>query len=91
MCKDKLKAALNALKKECIKVIPCNQGFVPEHAADIRFGGSAYAEKGDKDLVCPNCGKPLTFVFQFREKYDKSFRPSGSLFSAFAKSFSIIY
>ncbi len=83
MCKDKLKSALEALKRECVKVVPCSQGFSPEHAADIRFGGSAYAEKDEEKHICPNCGKLLTFVFQYREKYDKSFRPSGSLYSVY--------
>lgn len=83
MTESKLKAALTALKRECIRVMPCNPGFTPEQAADIRFCGPSYAEKGDKNLVCPQCKKPLSFVFQFREKYDKKFQPSGSLFSFF--------
>lgn len=83
MTENKLKAALNALRKECVKVVPSKTGFNNSMAAEVRFAGPAYAENGDKHLICPQCNNKLSFVFQFREKYDKNFKPSGSLFSVF--------
>ncbi len=80
---DKLKKALNKLKKECIRVMPTNAGFDKSQAIDTRFGGSAYSEKGDKVPVCEGCGKPLTFIFQYRDKYDKDLNPSGDLHSVY--------
>ena len=80
---DKLKKALNSLKKECIRVMPSKSGFEASQAIDTRFGGSAYAEEGDSVPTCKCCGKPLTFVFQYREKYDKELKPSGNLNSVY--------
>ncbi len=80
---DKLKKALNKIKKECIKINPNCCGFETSQACETRFGGSAYSEKNDKAPICNNCGKPLTFVFQFREKYDKDLKPSGKLYSVY--------
>ena len=80
---DKLKKALDKLKKECIRVMPTNAGFDKSQAIDTRFAGSAYSEKGEKAPVCACCGKPLTFIFQYREKYDKDLNPSGDLHSVY--------
>ena len=80
---DKLKKALNKLKKECIRVMPSNTGFEKTQAIETRFGGSSYAEKDDVVPVCKSCGKPLTFIFQFREKFDKDLKPSGKLYSVY--------
>ena len=80
---DKLKKALNSIKKECIRVMPTETGFDNSQAVDTRFAGSAYAEKGDKAPICKCCGKPLTFIFQYREKYDKDLKPSGELYSVY--------
>lgn len=80
---DRLKQALNKIKKECIRVVPSKNGFDKSQACDTRFGGSAYAEKGDKAPVCECCGKPLTFIFQYRDKYDKDLNPSGDLHSVY--------
>ncbi len=80
---EKLKKVLNKLKKECIRVMPVKAGFEPEHAIDTRFAGPAYAEKDDKIPVCECCGKPLTFIFQYREKYDEEMNPKGALYSLY--------
>ncbi len=62
---DKLKRALSALKRECLRVSPDKPGFNAKLAIDTRFGGPAYAEAGEKAPICPGCNKPLSFVFQF--------------------------
>lgn len=80
---DRLKKALNMLKKECIRVMPTKNGFDKSQAADTRFGGPAYAEAGDKAPVCESCGKPMTFIFQFRDSYDKDMKPCGALHSVY--------
>ena len=80
---DRLKKALNCLKKECIRVMPSKSGFDKSQAIETRFGGSAYAEHGDKAPVCKGCGKPLTFIFQYRDSYNKELKPSGSLHSVY--------
>ena len=80
---DRLKKYLKGLKKECIRVMPSKSGFEASQAIDTRFGGSAYAEKGDKAPLCECCKKPLTFIFQYREKYDKDLNPSGALKSVY--------
>ncbi len=80
---DRLKKALNKIKKECIRVMPSSAGFETSQAIDTRFGGSAYAEKGEKAPICEHCGKPLTFIFQYRGKYDKDLKPSGDLYSVY--------
>ena len=80
---DKLKKALNSIKKECIRVMPTETGFDNSQAIETRFAGSAYAEKDDKAPICKSCGKPLTFIFQYREKYDKNLKPSGDLYSVY--------
>jgi len=63
---EKLKRALAGLKKECLRVVPDKPGFLEKHAADVRFGGFAYAEKGDTAPICPDCKKPLSFICQFK-------------------------
>lgn len=80
---DRLKKALEKIKKECIRVMPVKAGFKKEQAADVRFAGPAYAEAGDKPVICEGCGKPLSFVFQFHDKYDENMKPSGDLHSVY--------
>ena len=76
---NKLHNALNALKKECLRITPEKPGFANEHAAEIRFAGPAYAESGDKAPICNGCGKPLSFVFQFKTEQDAKLKLSGAL------------
>lgn len=78
-----LKKALNGLKKECIRVTPEKPGFTDAQAIAVRLGGSAYAEAGDKAPICSGCGKPLSFIFQFRAAYDEKLKPSGPLLTVF--------
>ena len=80
---DRLKKALNMLKKECIRVMPIKSGFDKSMALETRFGGPGYAESKDEVPVCKCCGKPLTFVFQFRDSYDKDMKPCGALHSVY--------
>ena len=63
---EKLKRALNGLKRDCFRVTPEKPGFAAQQAADVRFAGPAYAEAGDQAPICSGCGQPLSFVFQFR-------------------------
>lgn len=79
---SKLKKALEGLKKECIRIMPTKPGFDKSQAVETRFGGPGYLEAEDKVPVC-TCGKPLSFVFQFRESYDKDMKPSGALYSVY--------
>ncbi len=68
---EKLKRALNGLKRECFRVSPDKPGFNAKLAAEVRFAGPSYAEAGEKAPICTGCGKPLSFVFQFRPMADK--------------------
>lgn len=80
---SKLTQALKKLKKESVRVMPVKLGFDKSQAIDTRFGGFPYAEAGEKAPVCECCGKPLTFIFQFRDSYDKDLNPSGALHSVY--------
>lgn len=80
---DKLKKALNKLKKACIRVIPFRNEFLENQGAETRFAGSPYAEKGDEAPVCQGCGKPLTFIFQYRDSYNKDMEGKGELHSVY--------
>ena len=41
---DRLKQALNKIKKECLRVMPSEAGFDNSKSIETRFGGPAYAE-----------------------------------------------
>lgn len=77
---DKLIAALKKIRKECVRVTAFKPGFAAQMADEIRFAGPAYAESADKKLICPDCGNELSFVFQFRKKFDSDMKPQGPLF-----------
>lgn len=80
---EELKSALKKIRKECIRVTAVKPGFAVEMAEEIRFAGPAYAENGDKKMICPDCGNELSFVFQFRKSFDKNLKPQGPLYCVF--------
>jgi hypothetical protein len=79
---EKLKRALNALKRQCFRVIPDKPGFNEKLATEVRFAGPSYAEAGEKAPVCDGCGKPLSFIFQFRPGPDEK-KSTGPLHCVF--------
>lgn len=77
---SKIESLLKPMIKSCARIKAVPTDFSPEKATEIRFGGPAYAEKDSAVPICKSCGKPLSFVFQFREN---SIEKSGGLLQFF--------
>jgi uncharacterized protein YwqG len=60
-----LRARLNDLVRPAIKLTATERIDPVRDLLESRFGGSPYAEAGDRWPVCHDCGRPLDFVCQF--------------------------
>ena len=71
MLQDQLDALLKPFIREAVVLAPHRSLAAEAASTEAKFGGSPYAEEGDRWPHCPTCKNELVFVVQLRAGSDE--------------------